>query len=234
MITMPEGKTLQFKRDLSSPKNMLKTLVAFANTAGGRLLIGVEDRTKEVLDVENPLDEEERLCNLIADNIEPRLVPNVELIEQWGSGFRRILEEAEEQNLPEPKIEEIGMRVRFTIYLAEPMTTEVSRRVTEQVAEQVGTKSPTQLPTQLPTQSDDSVQRLLLVLKDGDKSSGALRSVLGIKHRPTFRDNYLRPALDAELIEMTIPEKPSSSKQKYRLTAKGNALLATEQQGGVK
>jgi predicted HTH transcriptional regulator len=37
---MPEGKTLEFKRDLSSPKNMLKTLVAFSNTAGRRLLIG--------------------------------------------------------------------------------------------------------------------------------------------------------------------------------------------------
>ncbi len=94
--------------------------------------------------------------------------------------------------------------------------------------DQVVVQPPTKSPTQLSTQSDDSVQRLLLVLKDGEKSSGALRSVLGIKHRPTFRDNYLRPALDAELIEMTIPEKPSSSKQKYRLTAKGNALSATE------
>jgi predicted HTH transcriptional regulator len=43
---MPEGKTLEFKRDLSSPKNMLKTLVAFANTAGGRLLIGIADNSK--------------------------------------------------------------------------------------------------------------------------------------------------------------------------------------------
>jgi predicted HTH transcriptional regulator len=42
LISMPEGKTLEFKRDLSSPKNILKTLIAFANTAGGRLLIGVE------------------------------------------------------------------------------------------------------------------------------------------------------------------------------------------------
>ncbi|MEA3294283.1 MAG: hypothetical protein U9P81_04800 [Euryarchaeota archaeon] len=66
---------------------------------------------------------------------------------------------------------------------------------------------------------------MLLALKDGDKSSGALRSILGIKHRPTFRDNYLHPALDADLIEMTIPEKPSSSKQKYRLTDKGRAVL---------
>jgi predicted HTH transcriptional regulator len=80
IITLPEGKTLEFKRNLSSPMNMLKTLVAFANSAGGRLLIGVEDGTREVLGIENPLDEEERLCNLIADSIEPRLVPNEELI----------------------------------------------------------------------------------------------------------------------------------------------------------
>jgi len=80
LITMPEGKTLEFKRDMSSPGNILKTLVAFANTAGGRLLIGVDDDSMAVLGVESPLDEEERLCNLIADSIEPRLVPNVELI----------------------------------------------------------------------------------------------------------------------------------------------------------
>ncbi len=80
IITMPEGKTLEFKRNLSSPMNMLKTLVAFANSAGGRLIIGVEDGTREVLGIENPLDEEEGICNLIADSIEPRLVPNVELI----------------------------------------------------------------------------------------------------------------------------------------------------------
>jgi ATP-dependent DNA helicase RecG len=80
MIGRDEGKTLEFKRDLSSPRNILKTLTAFANTAGGMLLIGVEDVTKNVLGLENPLDEEERLCNLIAGSIEPRLVPNVELI----------------------------------------------------------------------------------------------------------------------------------------------------------
>jgi len=98
MLTMPEGKTLEFKRDLSSPRNILKTLVAFANTAGGHLFIGVEDGSKEVLGVAHPLDEEERLCSLIADNIEPRLVPGVELIavedktllavEVYPSGFR--------------------------------------------------------------------------------------------------------------------------------------------------
>ena len=483
LITMPEGKTLEFKRDMSAPKNILKTLVAFANTAGGRLLIGIEDDSGEVLGVGDPLDEEERLCSLIADSIEPRLVPNVELIsledktllrvevypsgsrphwlrkegpsegvyvrlgstnrkadreliaelkrgvegksfdeqalpdrtvddldfdaatacferhrklvkndleslrlvarhqghlvptvggmllfgkdremvfpdawiqcgrfigkdkadifdhidihehlpvavervmeflkkhamrgadfselrrkdvwsipltilreavvnaivhadysqrgapvriaffddrieienpgillpgltvadmlqgvskirnhviarvfreldliEQWGSGVPRMFEEAEALGLPQPAIIEIGMRVRFIVYLAEsavlPSEVGSSRN-------RVGVQLPTQLPIQLPTQSDESLQRLLLALTDEEKSSGALRSVLGIKHRPTFRDNYLHPALDAELIEMTIPEKPSSSKQKYRLTVKGKDFLAREGQ----
>ena len=83
ILTRPEGKTLEFKRDLSSPKPMLKTLVAFANTAGGRLVIGVDD-DKQVVGVEDPLEEEERLCNLIADSIAPRLVPNIELITVEG------------------------------------------------------------------------------------------------------------------------------------------------------
>ena len=75
----PEGKQLEFKRDLSSPQNVLKTLVAFANSAGGRLVIGVDD-ARQVVGVADPLAEEERICNLIADAIAPRLLPNVELM----------------------------------------------------------------------------------------------------------------------------------------------------------
>jgi hypothetical protein len=44
-------------------------------------------------------------------------------------------------------------------------------------------------------------------------------------HRPTFRANYLNPALTANLIEYTIPGKPRSRLQKYRLTASGKALI---------
>jgi ATP-dependent DNA helicase RecG len=79
LLQSEEGKTLEFKQDLSSPKNLLKTLVAFANTAGGQMIVGVDDRTRLPVGVEHPLDEEGRLCNLIADSITPRLVPNVEM-----------------------------------------------------------------------------------------------------------------------------------------------------------
>ena len=83
MLAQPEGKTLEFKRDLSSPRPLLKTLVAFANTAGGRLVVGVDDQ-RQTIGIASPLDEEERLCNLIADGIAPRLVPNVELMTVEG------------------------------------------------------------------------------------------------------------------------------------------------------
>ncbi len=80
LLAAPEGKTLEFKRDLSSPEPVLRTLVAFANTAGGTLLIGVEDRTRRVRGVADPLATERDLANLVSDHIEPRLVPEIEIV----------------------------------------------------------------------------------------------------------------------------------------------------------
>ena len=80
LLKRPEGKTLEFKRDLSSPEGALRTIVAFANTAGGTLLIGVEDGSGHVRGVREPLDLEERLANLISDHVVPRLVPGIETL----------------------------------------------------------------------------------------------------------------------------------------------------------
>ena len=72
LLNRPEGKTLEFKRDLSSPEGALKAIVAFANTSGGALVIGVEDGAKGVKGIPDVLTEEERLANLIADSISPK------------------------------------------------------------------------------------------------------------------------------------------------------------------
>lgn len=80
LLRRPEGKTLEFKRDLSSPKGVLRTIVAFANTAGGIVLIGVEDKTHNVSGVEDPRAMEERIANLVSDRIVPRLVPDIEVL----------------------------------------------------------------------------------------------------------------------------------------------------------
>ncbi len=80
ILSRPEGKTLEFKRDLSSPEGVLKGIVAFANTSGGVMVLGVEDGTKKVKGIRDVLAEEERLANLIADSISPKLVPSMEVM----------------------------------------------------------------------------------------------------------------------------------------------------------
>jgi len=80
LLKRNEGKTLEFKRDLSSPEGILKCLVAFANTAGGIVAIGVEDGSKRVRGVPDVLRAEEKLANLVSDSIRPRLIPDIEVV----------------------------------------------------------------------------------------------------------------------------------------------------------
>ena len=56
-------------------------------------------------------------------------------------------------------------------------------------------------------------------------TSQQLREALDLKDNKHFRRTYLLPALHAGLIEMTIPDKPRSSKQSYRLTHAGSTYL---------
>jgi len=70
---------------------------------------------------------------------------------------------------------------------------------------------------QVSDQVSDQVKSLLGVLEDGPLSALDCMAELGLSHRPTFRKNYLNPALKAGLIGRTIPEKPKSRLQKYRI-----------------
>jgi Fic family protein len=71
----------------------------------------------------------------------------------------------------------------------------------------------------------DQVMRLVEALGKSVRSASDLMAELGLSHRPTFRKNYLHPALKGELIAMTDPDVPRSRSQKYRLTARGLQLL---------
>ena len=80
IIKGKEGKTLGFKRDLSSLKPIMRTLVAFANTAGGVLVIGRDDNGKAI-GIRNVLQAEENIANSIADSIMPAMMPEIEIIQ---------------------------------------------------------------------------------------------------------------------------------------------------------
>lgn len=80
LLAQNEGKTLEFKENCQAIKKLIRTAVAFANTAGGTIVIGVRDRTKEVVGIKDPLREEERIANAFADSISPALTPDLQIV----------------------------------------------------------------------------------------------------------------------------------------------------------
>jgi ATP-dependent DNA helicase RecG len=68
------------------------------------------------------------------------------------------------------------------------------------------------------------VRKMLAILK-GEMFRKEIRQILGLKDEKYFRTAYQQPAVAAGLIEMTVPDKPHSRLQKYRITPKGIALL---------
>ncbi len=142
---------------------------------------------------------------LIAD-----LLHHIDFIEKAGTGIRRIRNEARAQGCPEPKFEANGF---FTAtFRPNPEV-----RASADVRSVHGT---TTKDTMEVTMDDAKVVRLLQAIS-GTMTRHDLQSSLGLKNDDYFRKAYLLPALRAGLIEMTIPDKPRSKYQRYRLTAEG-------------
>lgn len=81
------------------------------------------------------------------------------------------------------------------------------------------------------TEVTTEVERVLRVLV-GEMSRQELREGLALKNDEHFRKAYLLPALGSGLVEMTLPDTPRSSKQRYRLTAIGRRWLEAHPDGG--
>jgi len=79
--------------------------------------------------------------------------------------------------------------------------------------------------------SRDQVEILRKCLTDRPISD--LMTIAARTNRTKFRDQVLKPLLAVGLLEMTIPEKPTSSKQRYRTTEKGRVVLAAIGEGGA-
>ena len=84
---------------------------------------------------------------------------------------------------------------------------------------------------QVAPQVTPQVERLLQTLV-AEMSREELQSALGLQDRKSFRARYLTPASAEGLIEMTLPEKPNSRLQKYRLTDKGRHWLQRRNEVG--
>ncbi len=95
------------------------------------------------------------------------------------------------------------------------------------------TSEPGAKPAQVTGQVDPWLIRALTACALRPLSSREIQESTGLRHRETFQRNYLDQIINDGLIERTIPEKPTSRLQKYRLTEKGRGLLERlEKEGG--
>lgn len=125
-------------------------------------------------------------------------------MEQWGTGIQRVFEQVAKAGLPEPVIEEIQDRVRVTIY--------VPSHDPGQVGEQV-------------SKSSEQVAVLLRRAAAGPCSRADLLTTIGLSDAYGNYRRHLLPLVEQGYLARTIPDKPNSRFQRYRLTDAGRAHL---------
>ena len=78
LITQGENKRVEFKEQLPKKESIVKTIISFSNTSGGKLIVGVSD-DREVVGVsnENIFELQDKLSSLIFDNCYPNILPEI-------------------------------------------------------------------------------------------------------------------------------------------------------------
>jgi len=74
-----EGRRLEFKQELPENEKIAKTVIAFSNGSGGNLIIGIEDKTKKIIGINEKIltESEEKITNIIYDSCYPAIRPEV-------------------------------------------------------------------------------------------------------------------------------------------------------------
>lgn len=182
------------------------------------------------IEVENPgilmpgmtIEDMKSGVSKIRNPVIARVFRELKLIEQWGSGVRNILRAVAELNLPEPLVQEIGMRVRFTVYLAKPHILK-KQTVGSRTSAVTGLVDGAQSRAQSRAQS----KLVLTALQSGSLSASEIACKLELESKTGAFKRLIKDLTEEQLIEYTLPDKPNSRLQKYRLTEAGRAFLAS-------
>jgi len=141
----------------------------------------------------------------------------IDRADELGSGMRNMMKYGKIYGGADPELIE-GDVFRMIIKVPEFSGPTPEIIGAAQVAGEVTTQAGTKLGP-----SRDQVEMLHNCLNE--KAIGELMDIVGRTNRTKFRDQVLKPLLEAGWLEMTIPDKPTSSKQKYQLTEQGKEIL---------
>jgi len=153
------------------------------------------------------------------------LLKELDLTEGRSTGIPKILRVMRENGSPAPEFETDDDRTYFLIRLPvhERTTGPGIEEVTPQVTGQVEAHDEAHVEAHEPM--SDMERKILDICSDQPRSTHDLLQALGYETRTGNFKRALARMLDVGSLEMTIPGKPRSKKQKYRLTAAGQALL---------
>ena len=147
-------------------------------------------------------------------------------IERMGTGIGDMIERCRTAGLAEPEFTLTDGFVTTIRRKPNKAYESVSGQATPPVALPVTGQVTGQVAGQVAGQVEAWIYQALLACQNEPRKSSAIQASTGFRHRETFQRNYLDVLLANGWLERTIPDKPKSQLQKYRLTAKGQALLA--------
>ncbi len=148
-------------------------------------------------------------------------------VETWGRGTNRVIEACKEQAVQPPVFELQSNCVVVTFRARIGPTPQVTPQATPQATPQVTPQVTPQATPQVIPQVTPQVLAILAVA--GTPQTGMdLQAATGLTDRVYFRKAYLKPLLAAGWLEMTLPDKPQSPRQRYRTTKQGRTVLAEE------
>lgn len=91
-MKQPEGRRLEFKELMPTKAELAKTIVSFANDAGGELLIGIKNNPREISGLQyDQLDViENQISNIVNDQCTPTVLPEISFVEENGKHIIRV------------------------------------------------------------------------------------------------------------------------------------------------
>jgi ATP-dependent DNA helicase RecG len=147
-----------------------------------------------------------------------RVFGELELIEEWGSGYKRIKESCSKGGYPEPIWEELGTVMRVTFFPHPETQTKLGAKISTQLA-------PSWHPDESAGFELSAAMIKLISFCQEPKFFSEIVKEVGGTDRTKFRRKFLHPLIERNLLTMTIPEKPHSPNQQYLTTFKGKRLL---------